>query len=107
MRAYTDRSDEFAASGRSLVSDGRRPQVPAPPAPPALAVDDDAFVPAGLSVLATRSASGFDVQLLIDGEGQTYVTALLNGACETFEVPRAKALDAFHHPFLYGCTLPL
>lgn len=106
MRAYTDRSDEFAASGRSLVGDPRGVRRPAPQPVP-VALSDDDLVPAGLEVLATRSASGFDVQLLIDAEGQTYVTVILAGAIQTFEVPRAKALDAFHHPFLFGCTLPL
>ena len=100
MRANTDR-----IAGVTLVTDpvGRRPERPALD----VALSDDDLIPAGLSVLATRSASGFDVQLLIDGEDQTYVTTILNGEIQTFPVARAKAMDAFHHPFLYGCTLPL
>ena len=98
--------DAYIRSGMSVVGDRRGEFAPAPP-PVDLDLSDDDLVPAGLSVLATRSASGFDVQLLIDAEQQTYVTCVLNGAIQTFEVERAKALDAFHHPFLFGCTLPL
>lgn len=100
MRANTDR-----IAGVQLVTDpvGRRPVAPAPD----VALDGDDFIPAGLSVLATRSASGLDVQLLIDAESNTYVTAILNGEIQTVEVPRAKAMDAFHHPFVFGITLPL
>ena len=104
MRA-PERSDAYTASGMSVLGDRRGAS--APVAAPPVGLTDDDLVPEGLSVLATRSASGFDVQLLIDGEGCTYVTCILNGAIETFEVARASAYDAFHHPFLFGCTLPL
>ena len=100
MRAYTDR-----AAGVQLVTDPPRRPAPAPTLD--VALSDDDLIPAGLSVLATRSASGFDVQLLIDGEDNTYVTCILNGETQTIPVPRRQAMDAFHHPFVHGCTLPL
>lgn len=98
-----DRSDRFVAEGRSLVSD---PVRTAPPAPP-LDLSDDDLVPAGLRAWAGRTSDGFHVQGLIDDEGQTYVTCVLNGVSETLEIAREKALDAFLHPFAYGFTLPL
>lgn len=99
-----DRSQKFIDEGRSLVSD----PVAAPPAPPkSLNLSDDDFVPQGLRAWAGRSSDGFHVQGLIDAEGTTYVTCVLNGVSETLEIPRAKAYDAFLHPFAYGFTLPL
>ncbi len=59
------------------------------------------------NVLCERSNSGFDVQLGIDNQGRTFVNCTLNGEGDSFEVPNDKALDAFYHPFVYGCNLPL
>jgi len=102
-----DRSQQFIDQGRSLVSDPRGTRV-APPAPPvALDLSDDDFVPKGLRAWAGRSSDGFHVQGLVDDEGTTYVTCVLNGVSETLEIAREKALDAFLHPFAYGFTLPL
>ena len=60
--------------------------------------------------LLSELRSGFGVQLLaepMDEGGRSWITCTLNGTSQTFEVPSAKALDAFEHPFAYGCTLPL
>lgn len=105
-----DRSDAFARSGRSLVSDPRGTAAPAPPAPPvALDISDDDFVPQGLKAWAGRIANGFYVQGLVDAEGQTYISAGIPARSlhQTWEVAPEQALDAYLHPFAYGCTLPL
>lgn len=95
-----DRSEAFIRSGRSIIGDR-----PAPPAPPIVALDGDDFVPKGLRAWAGRSTNGVYVQGLIDADGQTYVTVVFRGRCETREVPREKALDVFEHPFAYGFEL--
>lgn len=60
-------------------------------------------------VLLSELRSGFGVQLLAEPRlnGRSWITCTLNGETQTFEVPAARALDAFEHPFAYGCTLPL
>jgi hypothetical protein len=58
--------------------------------------------------LQGRITAGLGVQLLWSPlDGQTYLTCTLNGECDTFAVPPEQALDAFAHPYSYGCTLPL
>lgn len=63
--------------------------------------------PEGLVVWNARTNSGYHVQGLVDAEGRTYITAVLNGKSETFEVPRERAAEAFEHPYVFGATLPL
>lgn len=105
-----DRSDDFARSGRSLVSDDgidRIAQLDAADAVDHLDFVPEHIVPAGLVVWAARLNDGFAVQGLVDGAGRTYISAALNGQYQTFEVDREDAAEAFDHPFAYGCTLPL
>jgi len=93
--------------GVRLITD--HPSTWQTPPPPPLDVDlsDDDFVPGGLKAWAGRTSDGFHVQGLVDGEGQTYITCVLDGVCETREIAPEKALDAFIHPFAYGFNLPL
>jgi hypothetical protein len=102
-----DRSDAFAASGRSLVSDpvGRRPA----PVVLDVALDGDDLVPAGLKAWAGRINNGFYVQGLVAADGSIFISAGIPGRNlhQTFEVAAADAAEAFEHPFAYGCTLPL
>jgi hypothetical protein len=96
------------AAGVRLITD--HPSVHAAPpvtAPVEIDLSDDDFVPAGLKAWAGRTSDGFHVQGLVDGEGSTFVTCVLNGVCETLEIAPEKALDAYLHPFAYGFTLPL
>jgi len=105
MRANTDR-----APGVTLVTDavGRRVASPTPPAPPAgEPFDFGPHEPEGLKAWAGRISDGFAVQGLVDAEGRTYVTCVLNGEYETIEFEPGQALDAYLHPFAYGFTLPL
>ena len=111
MRANTDR-----AAGVSLVTDH-----------PAFAVVAEATYDADLDALdfevdvpefevvclASRLTAGLGVQLLTnrakneDDEPRAFITLVLNGATETFEVKPEDALDAFQHPYAFGGTLPL
>jgi hypothetical protein len=100
-----DRSEAYTRSGMTIIGD--RAGAPAPPAPPEVALDDDAFVPKGLRAWAGRTSNGFYVQGLVDDEGTTYISAGVGGQHQTFEVPRDKAHDAFEHPYAYGCTILL
>jgi hypothetical protein len=103
-----DRSDAFAASGRSLVSDPPSSSIRLPGrAHPGVALEDGDFVPEGLVAWAGRSENGFHVQGLVAADGACFISCALNGAYQTFEVPRANAVEAYAHPFAYGCTLPL
>lgn len=65
--------------------------------------------PADIVALCGRQNSGLSVQLLTTtGEDvRAWVTLDLNGQTETIEVEPASALDAYHHPYAYGATLPL
>ena len=63
--------------------------------------------PESLAVWDARTNSGYHVQGLVDAEGRTYITAVLNGKSETFEVRREDAREAFLHPYSYGANLPL
>ena len=63
--------------------------------------------PEGLRTWAGRSSYPFHVQGLVDAEGRTYITAVLNDLTQTWEVAPGDALEAFLHPFANGCTLPL
>jgi hypothetical protein len=66
------------------------------------------YPPEGLAVWASRSASGFYVQGLVDSDGRTYITTALAGKTETVEVDPSIAADAFLHPFAYDASsLPL
>lgn len=105
-----DRSDEFARSGRSLVSDSPF-EVVAEGTYDAdldhLDFEPTHIVPDGLQVWAARMSDGFAVQGLVDGAGRTYISCALNGEYQTFDVEPEDAAEAFAHPFAYGCTLPL
>lgn len=59
--------------------------------------------------LLSELRAGFGVQLLAEPTlgGRSWITCTLNGATQTFEVAPGSALDAFRHPYGYGCTLPL
>lgn len=113
MRAYADRSDAFDRSGRRLVTDPpirRLVEQRLAETPPSLPDVEDPFDPGDRDLVALRGriSSGFAVQLLLDrSTGETFLTCVLAGVCETFPVPPECANDAFEHPFLYGCTLPL
>jgi hypothetical protein len=63
-------------------------------------------VPSDLAVWAARSASGFYVQGLVAGK-RTFITAVLGAQCETFEVEPEHAVEAFEHPFAFGCTITI
>lgn len=95
--------------GVRLITDHPGASFAPPPPPVDLDLSDDDFVPAGLKVWAGRYLNGFAVQGLVDGEGQTYITAAIPGLglYQTFEVAPDIAADAFEHPFAYGCSLPL
>jgi hypothetical protein len=59
-----------------------------------------------LVALHGRSSSGIAVQLLWSRvDGGTHITVVWGDRDQTFEVDPADALEAFHHPFVYGCTL--
>ncbi len=102
-----DRSDEFARSGRSLVSDFPVEYEDTPDAVDHLDFEPTHIVPDGLKVWAARMSDGFAVQGLVDGAGRTYISCALNGEHQTFDVEPEDAVEAFDHPFAYGCTLPL
>ena len=71
--------------------------------------DVEPDVPATV-VLCSRLTAGLGVQLLTnrsDDEPRAWITLVLNGECETFEIQPEDALDAFAHPFAFGGTLPL
>ena len=58
--------------------------------------------------LMSRMTAGLGVQLLwCPITEQVAITLALNGELETFSVPTDSALEAFHHPYAYGATLPL
>jgi len=65
--------------------------------------------PADVVALCGRQNSGLSVQLLTTtGEDvRAWVTLDVNGKTETIEVAPEHALDAYHHPYAYGATLPL
>jgi hypothetical protein len=65
--------------------------------------------PADIVALCGRVNSGLAVQLLVTtGEDvRAFVSLDVNGRGETIEVEPASALDAYHHPYAYGATLPL
>lgn len=94
VRLVTDRPEDFTA----------------PPAPPPvdLTEAEDKFREYPVVALRGRINSGFAVQLLWSPlDGETYITCVLNGACDTFAVPPEHANEAFEHPFAWGCSLPL
>ena len=106
MRANTDR-----APGVHLVTDPPGGVRSTPPPPPVEAFDFDAYEPErpDLVALCGRQNSGLSVQLLTTtGEDvRAFITLDLNGQTETIEVKPSDALDAYHHPYAYGATLPL
>ena len=64
--------------------------------------------PADVIALAGRITAGLAVQLLITPGGQdrrAFITLVLDGETETFEVGPEHAMDAYRHPFCYGGTL--
>ena len=65
--------------------------------------------PADIVALCGRQNSGLSVQLLTTtGEDvRAFVSLDVNGRTETIEVEPSDALDAYHHPYAYGATLPL
>jgi len=66
--------------------------------------------PADIVALVGRVNSGLSVQLLTnrsDEDPRAWITLDVNGRTETIEVEPSSALDAFHHPYAYGATLPL
>lgn len=63
-----------------------------------------------LVALCGRVTAGLSVQLLTtvsDEDVRAFVTLDVNGRTETIEVQPGNALDAYHHPYVYGATLPL
>jgi hypothetical protein len=67
--------------------------------------------PADIVALCGRQNAGLSVQLLLaTGDAltsRTFVSLDVNGKTETIEVEPSSALDAYHHPYAYGATLPL
>jgi hypothetical protein len=54
--------------------------------------------------LAHRASNGIDVSLFWDKVGDTLTLEIYDSKSDEFfevEVPRDRALDAFHHPFAY------
>jgi hypothetical protein len=98
------------APGVRLVTDSPHTRV-APPEPPSIEPfdfdrDDDR---PDLVALCGRRNAGLSVQLLTNrgDEPRAWITLDVNGQTETFEVEPRDALDAYHHPYAYGATLPL
>ena len=113
---HVDSSDEFRRSGRRLVTDRKHPnrfqtvseQIAALPTALTEGPTEPPPPPPKVLALAGRSESGFHVQLLWNAdERQAYVTAVLDGKSQTFAVPNEHAMEAFNHPFCFGCTLDL
>jgi hypothetical protein len=65
--------------------------------------------PADVVALCGRVNAGLSVQLLTTrGEDvRAWITLDVNGRTETIEVQPGSALDAYHHPYAYGATLPI
>ena len=65
--------------------------------------------PADIVALCGRTNAGLSVQLLTTtGEDvRAFISLDVNGLTETVEVAPEHALDAYHHPYAYGATLPL
>lgn len=65
--------------------------------------------PADIVALCGRINAGLAVQLLTTtGEDvRAFVSLDVNGRTETIEVEPSSALDAYHHPYAYGASLPL
>lgn len=102
MRANTDR-----APGVRLITD-RPLAAPAPVIDTRVEAESIVFRPETLVALMGRVNSGFYVQLIADtATGETWLTCSINGETDTFPIPSDKALDAFEHPFAYGCNLPV
>jgi hypothetical protein len=54
--------------------------------------------------LAHRASNGIDVSLFWDKVGDTLTLEIYDSKTDEFfqlEIPRDRALDAFHHPFAY------
>jgi hypothetical protein len=54
--------------------------------------------------LAHRASNGIDVSLFWDKVGDTLTLEIYDSKTDEYfqlEVPRDRALDAFHHPFAY------
>lgn len=62
-----------------------------------------------LVALCGRQNAGLSVQLLttVGEDVRAFVSLDVNGRGETIEVAPEHALDAYHHPYAYGATLPL
>lgn len=61
-----------------------------------------------LVALKGRMTAGIAVQLLWARDtGETFVSVTVGPKSQTFTVPAEDALDAFDHPFVYGCTIAL
>ena len=70
-----------------------------------IVLDDIAERP-HLEALVGRMTAGIAVQLLWQpASGATYVSVVWGDRDETFEVAPVDALEAFYHPFVYGCSL--
>ena len=65
--------------------------------------------PADIVALCGRTNAGLSVQLLTTrgDDVRAFITLDVNGRTETVEVEPSDALDAYHHPYAYGATLPL
>lgn len=98
-----DASDEFLASGRSVITGTRQPVRDAVEEALGAALEPERD---GVRCLLSRLTAGLGVQALVKGD-ETFITVTLNGETETFPVPRDRLLDAFDHPYAYGATLPL
>src|SRR5574337_847548 len=99
-----DRSREFDAQGRALVSDPpimRLVHAEIPPDPPVELFEDEPE--RELVALMGRINSGIAVQLLLDRRtGETFVTTVVAGECLTVPVEPELALDTYKHPGFYG-----
>src|SRR5574337_812500 len=93
-----DRSREFDAQGRALVSDPpimRLVQRPADTPPELPSIEDDGS-DRDLVALAGRLNAGVAVQLLLDRTTlQTFVTTAVAGDCLTVEVEGTEAWDVY------------
>jgi hypothetical protein len=64
--------------------------------------------PADVIALAGRITAGLCVQLLVTAgaeDRRAFITLVLDGETETYEVAPEHAMDAYRHPFCYGGTL--
>jgi hypothetical protein len=86
-------SDEFAVNFQSSSRQVRE------------TIEETTMTQTTITELAQRRNDGLEVTLLWARDDDTVHVAVLNertGRTATFPVDRAKALDAFYHPFAYA-----